>query len=151
MKKYRLGYQIYLFALVIFLLLLPISLSPKFEGIWYVFCVPLIILNCIFLINAIFFTYKSIDDRGILLKNLFSNNFIEWGEISGVYDKREIYTAKSYIIKYLFKYMVSIHGKYKKIMITNWTKDSKELIKIVIDECKKRDIEVDLMVEKMTV
>ena len=40
-------------------------------------------------------------------------------------------------------------GNYKKINITNWTKNSKELIKIIVDECKKRDIRVDILVEKI--
>lgn len=42
-----------------------------------------------------------------------------------------------------------IVGKDKKTTVINWIKHSDELIKIVVDECKKRNIKVDHMIEKI--
>ena len=37
----------------------------------------------------------------------------------------------------------------KKTTVMNWYSGHKELLKIVVDECKKRDIKIDPQVEKI--
>jgi hypothetical protein len=134
------GYQPYLFALVTFLISLPVLFMGDARYVWYIFCIPGFILECIGLIDIAFFTYKSVDDKGILTKTFSVTNFIEWDEVYGVYFDGN---------NKFYKFVVVIQGKDKKTTVISWFKDYKELIKIVVDECKKRNIKVELMVEKI--
>ncbi len=139
LKKYKFGYQPYLMVLVTTIISLPILFMGKFSVMWYLLCLPLLILEYLNIINILFFCYTSEDDNGITQKTLFSCKVIPWNYLS-------ISINESF---FMYKYSISIYGNDKKINITSWTKGSKELIKIILDECKKRDIKVDLMVEKI--
>jgi hypothetical protein len=87
-----------------------------------------------------FFCYTIVDNEGIKQYTLTKKNQISWSKTNFV----------GLNIKFvLFKYSVAVCGNGKKINLTNWIKDSKELIKIIVDECKKRDIKIDPMVEKI--
>ncbi|MDD3224336.1 MAG: hypothetical protein PHX70_06490 [Clostridium sp.] len=44
---------------------------------------------------------------------------------------------------------IKVVSDCKEIKISNWTKNSKELIKIIVDQCKKRNIRAELIVEKI--
>jgi|GEM_PF-2354856 len=142
LKKYRLGYQIYLIGLVPFLASLPILFFAPLSGKYFmcIFDIPLAIIACISLIDVAFFTYKTVNDKGILTKTFFVTNFIGWDEIYRIdYDINNI----------LYKYIVIIEGKDKKTTVSSWYKDDKELLKIVVAECKKRNIRVATMIEKI--
>jgi len=142
LKKYRLGYQIYLIGLVPFLASSPILLFAPLPLKYFMctFDIPAAILVCIGLIDVAFFTYKTVNDKGILTKNFFTTNFIEWDEIYRIdYDVNNI----------LVKYNIIIEGNDKKTTVNNWYKDDKELLKIVVAECKKRNIRVAAMIEKI--
>jgi hypothetical protein len=91
--------------------------------------------------DIIFFIYILIDDKGITSKTLKINVFIEWDNIKSI----NIYDAGTS----MYKNCIMIVDTSNSIKISNWTHNSKELIKIVVDECKKRDIKVELMVEKI--
>lgn len=73
LKKYRLGYQIYLIGLVPFLASLPILFFAPLPLKYFmcIFDTPFAILVCIGLIDVAFFTYKTVNDKGILTKNFF--------------------------------------------------------------------------------
>jgi hypothetical protein len=94
------------------------------------------------MINMAYF-YIGVDEKGITDKTLTSYKFISWDDIC------HIGLVVSNVKFFLFKYSISIHGNGKKVNITNWTHNSKELIKIIVAECKKRNIKVELMVEKI--
>lgn len=77
MKKYKLGYQPYLFVVITFLISLPVLFMGDLRYMWYIFCIPAIIFEVVGLIDIAFFTYKCVDDKGILTKTFFVTNFIE--------------------------------------------------------------------------
>jgi hypothetical protein len=137
-KKFRQGWQLYIFSGSFLAIVIISSLTDKgtLSTIIYTLCV---ICACITLIGS-FFTYDEVNEEGLLQKYLFFRSEIYWDSIDKVMLNQKFL---------LFKYSISIYGNGKKINLTNWTKDSKELIKIIVDECKKRDIKVELMVEKI--
>jgi hypothetical protein len=136
MKKFKLGFKSYIFAILSIVILVPTLLWKELGFGRYILCCPLIILQCFNIVNAMFFIRTSVDDKGI--GNI--KNFIEWDEIDCVYTNDG---------SYIYKHWVTIRSGSKKINVTSWFKDYKELIKIVVDECKKRNIKVELMVEKI--
>ncbi|MDD3224337.1 MAG: hypothetical protein PHX70_06495 [Clostridium sp.] len=64
---------------------MPILLLGKLRIIWYVFCLPLIIIQTINIVYSKLFIYICTNDRGIISKAPTVNTFIEWGRILGVY------------------------------------------------------------------
>ncbi|MDD3224332.1 MAG: hypothetical protein PHX70_06470 [Clostridium sp.] len=140
MKKYKLGYIPYLLilsSLIVMSILVVIFLGYNF--MWYFICIPIIIIQCISIINMFFLSYISVDKEGISQRTWIFRKFISR-------DSMIIACDEQY---FMFKYCVSIYGDGKKILIYNWTKNSKELIKIIIDECKTRDKKVEILVEKI--
>jgi len=141
LKKYRLGYQPYLAIILTFLIVMFIFKLGVFGFVAYILCTPLIILQLFNLIDIRFFIYIGIDGNGIVSKTLKVNNYIEWNNIQGVYS----YDAGTF----LYRYSIIITDTSKSIKISNWIKNSKELIKLVVSECKKRDIKIDPKIEKI--
>jgi hypothetical protein len=140
LKKFKSNYQPYLFIICTILILVPVLLWRELGFGRYVICVPLIIFQCLNAIEMIFFIYVGIEDKGITNKTFFSKKFIDWDKIYGVYYNNATP---------LYKSSIKIVGDSVTFNVDSWTKDSKELIKIIVDECKKRNIKVELMVEKI--
>jgi hypothetical protein len=105
----------------------------------YVIYVPLMLFQCLNTIEMMF-SYIGVDEKGITSKEFRKKKNVDWEKISGVYINNN---------NPLFKYSINVLFNSESISIDSWTKNSKELIKIIVDECKKRNIKVELMVEKI--
>jgi hypothetical protein len=147
LRKFKSGSIPYTVAILFFILfsysMISTILYDKNNILGYLiygFCLIFSIFN---LINIVFFISTSVNDKVIIQKDLFIKKSIYWDDIS------LIGLVVSNVKFFLFRYSISIYGNGKKINITNWTKDSKELIKIIVAECKKRDIKVEQMIEKI--
>lgn len=140
MKKYKLGYQPYLMTIICFFIFAFVFYTNVLGFFAYIICIPFIILQCVALIDVIFICCIIIDDNGISVRDLFENRYIEWNSIK-LLDK--------HYGNFIYRNWVSVLANNKKIQIYSWYKNSKELIKLLVDECKKRDIKIDPMVEKI--
>ncbi|MDD3224338.1 MAG: hypothetical protein PHX70_06500 [Clostridium sp.] len=140
MKKFKANYQVYILFLITMLIIGHLFKYELHSNIDLIFYMALVIFEIYALINAMF-SYTGVDDKGVIRKTLTSRKFISWDEV----DTFSFNVNKGVLLKY----SVAVEGDYKQINISNWTKNSKELIKIIIDECKKRDKKVEILVEKI--
>jgi hypothetical protein len=138
-KKFRLGYQSYLLVILTALTAIPVFMSHMIGVVAYVIYVPLMLFQCLNTIEMMF-SYIGVDEKGITSKEFRKKKNVDWEKISGVYINNN---------NPLFKYSINVLFNSESISIDSWTKNSKELIKIIVDECKKRNIKVELMVEKI--
>ena len=141
MRKFRYSYKSAFLLIITVLVTAPILFIGKLIVIWYIFAAPVIIIQILCYLNIIFLSNIIVDEQGLTQKSWMFKKNIFWDDISFISNEKYPF----------FKYCISIHGNNnsKKILIYDWIKDSDELIKIVVDECKKRNIKVDHMIEKI--
>ncbi|AQR94255.1 hypothetical protein [Clostridium saccharoperbutylacetonicum] len=84
------------------------------------------------------FTYYDIRKTGIRLKSMIRCIDIYWVDVYKVEEQ----PAGRFV-----KFSVGIFAKNKKISITPWTKNYKELLKLVVNECEKnKEVRIDSMI-----
>ncbi|MDD3224334.1 MAG: hypothetical protein PHX70_06480 [Clostridium sp.] len=140
MKKFKFNYQPYiisLFSILIIVCLYIFSNNKKADLVIYIIA---LLFELFIIINGMCF-YIGVSEKGIVSKNLRMNKFISWDKISKV-----VFNSNHSI---LTKVSISVIGSDEEITISTWHLHYKELIKIIVDECKKRDKRVDILVEKI--
>ncbi|MDD3225185.1 MAG: hypothetical protein PHX70_10895 [Clostridium sp.] len=140
MKKFKLSLRAYLFVIVIFICIAISYVYDKHTLFTYI-VYSIFFIGLIYSFINVSYYFILVNEKGILSRTLVKRKFISWDEVSEF-----CFNVNKGV---LLKYSVTVRGNFKEITISNWTKDSKELIKIIVDECKKRDKRVDILVEKI--
>ncbi|MDD3224335.1 MAG: hypothetical protein PHX70_06485 [Clostridium sp.] len=140
MMKFKLSLRAYLFIIIIFICIAISYVYDKHTLFAYI-VYSIFFIGLIYSFINVSYYFILVDEKGILSKTLVKRKLISWDEVSEFR-----FNANKGV---LAKYSVTVRGNFKEINISNWTKNSKELIKIIIDECKKRDKKVDILVEKI--
>ncbi|WP_238918006.1 hypothetical protein [Clostridium sp. YIM B02555] len=136
--KFKLSVHIVGLSVVIFEVLL-VFLDIRFTKKSILDSILIIcILLSFFGVIANLFTYYSIRETGIRLKSMIRCIDIYWVDVYKVEEQ----PAGRFV-----KFSVGIFAENKKISITPWTKNYKELLKLVVNECEKnKEIRIDPMI-----
>jgi len=143
MKKYRFTVYVYLFNALIIILGILLYLD-KYIGLSHIDIIPIFIVGFSLFnqINIQFFSYTLVCEDCLTQKSLIRKITIHWDEIE-------------YIVKQppniLVRTSIGVFGNKKKINITPWTKDYKDLLRIIVEKSNSNSsIKIDpLVLEKI--
>ena len=136
MKKYK--FTVYVYLLNILIIILGIlSYFDKYRGLSHIDIIPIFIIGFALFnqVNIQFFSYTSVSDKCIIQKSLIRKIIIPWNEIT-------------YIVKQpsniIVRTSVGVIYNKKKMNITPWIKDYKELLRLIIAKCDSNNsIKID--------
>ena len=134
--KFAFRAGIHISGLLIILLIVSLAIGVNFFeksnfDIIILICILLIILGHI---NN-FFTHYIVSEKGLELKSIIKRTNIQWNEIECIMEQ----PAGKFVTL-----SIGVFSSTKRISITPWTKDYKNLLQLVIEKCKTNEkIKVD--------
>lgn len=131
MKKYKSHSYVYLlqlFSMLFFVALYVVEIKFNNNPLDVILVVvPLLaVFNFIYSFNL----RHVINEKGIVYKTIMSTTSLDWIDVEYIYKEPP---------SKLVKESIAIYGCNKKITVSNWTKNYKELLKIAIKESKKHN------------
>lgn len=142
-ERYKFQFNVHVVGLSIVIAIVVITVmvnhftkSSPFDVI-FIIC----IFTSIFGVINNLFTYYSIEERGIRLKSIIRCIDLDWKEINCIKQQ----PAGKYV-----SISIGLFGRDKKISITPWTKNYKELLRLIVNVCRENDnITIDPTIYKI--